>query len=79
MNTNDAARDTALKLYGPTVQYADGKVVPGQAIDVERVLTQFEHLEADARSAFLCIIGKFAAKRCLIVFATKPTRALQSC
>ena len=57
MNTNDAARDTAQKLYGPTVQYADGKVVPGQPVDVEHVLTQFEHLEADARSAFLCIIA----------------------
>jgi hypothetical protein len=57
MNTNDAARGTAQKLYGPSAQYADGKVVPGQAIDVERVLTQFEHLEADARSAFLCIIA----------------------
>jgi hypothetical protein len=43
MNTNDAARDTAQKLYGPTVQYADGKVVPGQPVDVEHVLTQFEH------------------------------------
>jgi hypothetical protein len=57
MNRNDAAKDTAQKLYGPTVQYADGKVVPGQLIDVERVLAQFKRLEVDARSAFLCIIA----------------------
>src|SRR6516165_3227951 len=57
MNTDDAARDTAKKLYGPTVQYPDGKVVPGQPVDVEHILTQFGHLEADARSAFLCIIA----------------------
>jgi hypothetical protein len=57
MNTNDAAKDTARKLYGPTVQYADGKVIPGQPVDIEDVLTRFEHLGADARSAFLCIIA----------------------
>jgi hypothetical protein len=57
MNTNDAARDAAQKLYGPTVQYPDGKVVPGQPVDVEHILARFEHLEADARSAFLCIIA----------------------
>jgi len=57
MNTNDAAKETAPKLYGPTVEYADGRVVPGQPVNVERVLTQFEHLDADARSAFLCIIA----------------------
>lgn len=57
MLTNDAAKDTAKKLYGPTVQYADGKVVPGQPVDVDYVLTQFEHLEADARSAVLCDIA----------------------
>jgi hypothetical protein len=57
MKTNDAARDTAQKLYGATLQYADGKVVPGQPVDVEHVLTQFERLDANARSAFLCIIA----------------------
>jgi hypothetical protein len=57
MNTNAAAKDTARELYGPTVEYADGRVAPGQPVNVEQVLTQFEHLEADARSAFLCIIA----------------------
>jgi hypothetical protein len=56
MNTNDPAK-VAQKLYGPTVHYADGRVVPGQPVDVEHVLTQFERLEAEARSAFLCIIA----------------------
>ena len=44
-------------LYGPTVQYADGKVVRGRPVDVEQVLGQFEHLNADARSAFLCTLA----------------------
>jgi len=57
MNSNDAAKDTARKLYGPTVEYPDGRVIPGQPVNVEDVLTQFEHLDADARSAFLCIIA----------------------
>jgi hypothetical protein len=57
MNTNAAAKDNARKLYGPTVEYADGRVVPGQPVNVEHVLTQFENSEADARSAFLCIIA----------------------
>ncbi len=57
MNTNDAAKDIARKLYGPAVQYAGGEVIPGQPVDVEHVLAQFEHLKADARSAFLCIIA----------------------
>jgi hypothetical protein len=55
MSTN--AKKTAGKLYGPTVQYADGKVVPGQPVDADAVLVQFERLDADARSAFLCIIA----------------------
>jgi hypothetical protein len=57
MNTNDDVKQTARKLYGPTVQYADGKVIPGRPVDIEDVLTRFEHLGADARSAFLCIIA----------------------
>ncbi len=57
MSTNTTARKTARKLYGTTVQCADGKVVPGQPVDVDNVLAQFEHLNADARSAFLCIIA----------------------
>lgn len=57
MNAIDAATDSARRLYGPTVQYADGTVVPGQPINVNHVLYQFEHLGAEARSAFLCIIA----------------------
>lgn len=57
MSKKGGATDTTRKLYGPTIHYADGKVIPGQPIDVERILTQFEDLDADARSAFLCIIA----------------------
>jgi len=57
MSKKSTAKDTARQLYGPTIQYADGKVVPGRPVDVEQVLTQFEHLDGDARSAFLCIIA----------------------
>jgi hypothetical protein len=48
---------TARRLYGPTIQYADGTVVAGEPLDVEYILTQFEQLGADARSAFLCIFA----------------------
>ncbi len=45
------------RLYGPTVQYADGTVVAGEPLDVEHILTEFEQLGANARSAFLCIFA----------------------
>jgi len=48
---------TARRLYGPTVQHADGTVVAGEPLDVEYILTEFEQLGADARSAFLCIFA----------------------
>ena len=48
---------TARRLYGPTVQDADGTVVAGEPLDVEYILTEFEQLGADARSAFLCIFA----------------------
>src|SRR5712692_857434 len=57
MSTNTTAKNTARKLYGPAVQQADGKVVPGEPVDVENILAKFEHLDADARSAFLCVIA----------------------
>jgi hypothetical protein len=48
---------TARRLFGPTVQHADGTVVAGEPLDVEYILTEFEQLGADARSAFLCIFA----------------------
>jgi hypothetical protein len=48
---------TARRLYGPTVQHADGTVVAGEPLNVEFILTEFEQLAADARSAFLCIFA----------------------
>jgi hypothetical protein len=44
----------AKRLFGPTVQYADGTVVAGKPLDIEEILTGFERLDADARRAFLC-------------------------
>ena len=52
----NTAKNTARKLYGPTVQGADGKVARGRLVDVDQVLEQFEHLDEDARSAFLCTL-----------------------
>jgi hypothetical protein len=47
----------ARTLYGPTVQDADGKVVRGEPLDVEYVLTKLERLDSSARSAFFCIFA----------------------
>jgi DNA-binding GntR family transcriptional regulator len=44
-------------LYGPTVEYADGTVVPGQPLDVEQILDTFERSDAEARRACLCIFA----------------------
>jgi hypothetical protein len=57
MSKHDGVTDAAQKLYAPSIQYADGKVVPAEPIDVEQILAQFENLDVDARSAFLCIIA----------------------
>lgn len=45
------------KLYSPTVQYADGTVVAGGPLEIEYILTAFERLDVDARSAFLCVFA----------------------
>src|SRR5215213_731335 len=47
----------AKHLYGPTVQYADGTVIPGKALDSEGILAAFERLETEARQAFLCVFA----------------------
>lgn len=50
-------RNAAKRLFGPTVQYADGTVIPGTPLDIEYILAAFERLDADARSAFLCVFA----------------------
>ena len=57
MNERGAPKDPARELCGPPVQYADGTVLVGQPLDVDDVLAAFERLEADLRSAFLCIFA----------------------
>jgi hypothetical protein len=54
MNASDNSSKPAKRLYGPTVQYADGKVVSGQPLDVGSILAAFERSDTEARKAFLC-------------------------
>ena len=49
-------KQTAKKLYAPTVRYADGSVVAGQQLDVEKILSEFERLDVEAKSDFLCFL-----------------------
>src|SRR3954447_8566403 len=44
----------ARRLYGPTVHYSDETVVPGEPLNVEHILVEFERSDAEARRAFLC-------------------------
>jgi hypothetical protein len=46
-------KDGAEKLYGPTVQYPDGKTVVGEPLDIEHILSKFEQSDAETRRAFL--------------------------
>ena len=48
-------RKAARRLYGPTIQHADGTVVKGAPLHTEEILAAFERLDADARQAFLCV------------------------
>ncbi len=50
-------RKPARRLYGPTVQYADGTVVKGSPLHTKEILAAFEQLDADARRAFLCVFA----------------------
>jgi len=50
-------RKAAKRLYGPTVQYADGTVVKGAPLHTEEILAAFERLDADARHDFLCVFA----------------------
>jgi len=50
-------RKAAKRLYGPTVQYADGTVVQGSPLHTEEILAAFERLDADARQTFLCVFA----------------------
>ena len=45
------------ELFGSTVQYADETVVSGPPLDTEHILAEFERLDADARSSFLCLLA----------------------
>ena len=45
------------RLYGPSIQYSDGRLVVGQPLDVDNILAAFERLEADPRRVFLCIFA----------------------
>src|SRR5579859_796128 len=57
MSRSRSAKVVARVLYGPAIQYADGRTVRGKPIQIERVLSQFQRLDAEDRSAFLCIIA----------------------
>jgi hypothetical protein len=48
---------TERTLYGPTVQYADGKVVPGEPLDVEDMLGELERSDIGTRSEFFCVFA----------------------
>jgi hypothetical protein len=50
---SDRSRGTK-RLYGPTVQYADGTVAKGVLLDIDEILQGFERLDSDERSSFLC-------------------------
>lgn len=68
MTTRHTHGGATRRLYGPTVQYPDGKVVRGRVVNVERILTEFEQLDANSRSAFLCIVAHHltVAIRCIV-------------
>ena len=40
------------RLYGPTVQYADGTVIKGKLLKVDSILRGFERADANTRSSF---------------------------
>jgi hypothetical protein len=48
---------TKRPLRGASVQYADGRIVAPEPLDVERILADLERLGDRERSAFLCILA----------------------
>lgn len=59
-------------LYGPSVQYADGKVAAGSPLEVDRILLEFEQSEADARRAFLCVFAHDLTVAVRAILADRP-------
>jgi hypothetical protein len=58
---NDASTDRATaiarRLYGPTVQYADGRTVAGRPLDTESIIAAFERCDAESRRAFWSVFA----------------------
>jgi hypothetical protein len=44
-------------LRGANVQYADGRIVIAEPLDVERILADLERLDDRERNAFLCVLA----------------------
>jgi hypothetical protein len=62
----------ARKLYGPTVQYPDGTVVPGEPLDVQSILSTFVRSDGDTRSAFLCVFAHDLTVACRALLFDRP-------
>ena len=57
MSRKRSAKAAPRTLYGPTVQYPDGRIIAGKPFAIEGVLRDFESLDAEARTSFLCVIA----------------------
>jgi hypothetical protein len=67
------------RLYGPTIQYADGTVVKGTPLDVEKILAAFEQFDDEARRSFLCVFAHdlTVAMRALLLDRPVPEADLE--
>jgi hypothetical protein len=57
MNSANDSMNKGKSLYGPTVEYADGTVVPGKPLDVNGILDRFQRSQPEERRAFLCFFA----------------------
>lgn len=55
--STDGVAAVVRHLYGPTVQYADGRTVAGRPLDTESILATFERCDPESRRAFWSVFA----------------------
>jgi hypothetical protein len=75
-DATDRATTEARLLYGPTVQYADGRTVAGRALDVESIIAAFERGDAEGRRAFWSVFAHDLTVAVRVILDDQPVSDL---
>ena len=74
--STDRAAAATRRLYGPTVQYADGRTVAGRALDIESVIVAVERCDAEGRRAFWSVFAHDLTVAVRVILDDRPVSDL---